>query len=155
MPKKSKLYGWSCSECYPDSSGDEQIHTELEDLSSDAMIRKRRENRRVAASKALLMATSSADNSDEELKEALKKSAKLNGIENQQREKLIAKAAEKAERKRKRKEDKARRKAERKAEKKRKLEEEDHLINGDNEENAAVLFKSNDSDSLCSSFKKY
>merc|ERR1712223_662053 len=57
MPKKSKLYGWSCSECYPDSSGDEQIHTELEDLSSDAMIRKRRENRRVAASKALLMAT--------------------------------------------------------------------------------------------------
>ena len=91
MPKKSKLYGWSCSECYPDSSGDEQVHVEeLEDLSSDAMIRKRRENRRKAASKALLTATSSADNSDEELKEALKKSAKLNGqIENKTMKNLI------------------------------------------------------------------
>ena len=125
MPKKSKLYGWSCSECYPDSSGDEQVHVDLEDLSSDANIRKRRENRRQAASKALIIA-SSADNSgceDEELKKALETSAKLqNGLENKQREDLIAKAAEKAERKRKRKEEKARRKAERKAEKKRILE---------------------------------
>ena len=125
MPKKSKLYGWSCSECYPDSSEDEQVPVELEDLSSDAMIRKRRENRRQAASKALMLATSSADNSgDEDLKRALENSNKVhqNGLENQQREELIAKAAEKAERKRKRKEDKARRKAERRAEKKRILE---------------------------------
>lgn len=143
MPKKSKLYGWSCSECYPDSSGDEQVHVEeLEDLSSDAMIRKRRENRRKAASKALLTATSSADNSDEELKEALKKSAKLNGqIENQQREELIAKAAEKAERKRKRKEEKARRKAERKAEKKRRLEnsgQDQEPVNGDGKNDSDI-----------------
>ena len=135
MPKKSKQYGWSCSECYPDSSEDERKHLIEdfdEDLSNEGLNRRRRQ-RRQAASKALLMASSSANNSDDEnrvMKQALKESAKMatmaagtvvNGLDDK-REDLIAKAAAKAARKRKKKEEKARRKAERKAEKKRILE---------------------------------
>ena len=45
MPKKSKLYGWSCSECVPaSSSGEEELS--VEDVSD------RKRKRRVAASKA-------------------------------------------------------------------------------------------------------
>lgn len=45
MPKKSKLYGWSCSECVPDSSSVDDEY--LVEESSD-----RKRKRRVAASKA-------------------------------------------------------------------------------------------------------
>jgi hypothetical protein len=58
MPKKSKLYGWSCSECYPDSSDDDLGQPQLafdEDLITEGLNRRRRQ-RRVAASKALVMA---------------------------------------------------------------------------------------------------
>jgi len=137
MPKKSKQYGWSCSECYPDSSDDErrkQLALEFdEDMSNDGVNRRRRQ-RRQAASKALLLASSSANNSDDEariINRAIQESkasvpkpsnnSSSNGLE-EKREDLIAKAEAKAERKRKRREEKARRKAEKKAEKKRILE---------------------------------
>jgi len=45
MPKKSKLYGWSCSECIPESSSADEDY--LVDDSND-----RKRKRRVAASKA-------------------------------------------------------------------------------------------------------
>lgn len=126
MPKKSKQYGWSCSECYPDSSGDE-LKPETMDFDNDEQsghdgINRRRRQRRVAASKALLAASSSANNSDDEaniMKKVMKESAKMakvakNGLD-EKRDDLIAKAEAKAERKRIRKEEKARRKAEKKA----------------------------------------
>ena len=132
MPKKTKSFGWSCSECYPDSSGDELKNPPYEfdeDLGNEGTNRRRRQKRQ-AASKALL-ASSSANNSDEEsqimrkvIQESVETAAQqkiANGL-NEQREDLIAKAAAKAERKRKKKEEKARRKAEKKAEKKRILE---------------------------------
>ncbi len=134
MPKKSKQYGWSCSECYPDSSDDERRRLKSvldfdQDLNELDGGNRRRRQRRQAASKALLLAaSSSANNSDEEqriMKKALKESAKMASVENgleEKRDDLIAKAAAKAERKRKRKEEKARRKAEKKAEKKRILD---------------------------------
>eukprot|EP00095_Tigriopus_kingsejongensis_P007649 maker-scaffold116_size340332-snap-gene-0.24 protein:Tk07649 transcript:maker-scaffold116_size340332-snap-gene-0.24-mRNA-1 annotation:"phd finger protein 14-like" len=53
MPKKSKLYGWQCSECDRESSNEEAISTE-----NEGGQRKRRQ----AATKA--MAKSSRDNSD-------------------------------------------------------------------------------------------
>ena len=81
MPKKSKLYGWSCSECYPDSSEDELKNPPLnfdEELTNDGLNRRKRQ-RRQAASKALL-ASSSANNSDEEnqiMKKVIKESVQM------------------------------------------------------------------------------
>ena len=40
MPKKSKQYGWSCSECYPDSS-DEEKQMVIEDFEDDNDIESR------------------------------------------------------------------------------------------------------------------
>ena len=51
MPKKSKLYGWSCSECYPDSTSEEEVDDD------DDATRKRNRSRRLAASKALVSVT--------------------------------------------------------------------------------------------------
>lgn len=69
MPKKSKQYGWSCSECYPDSSSDEEakLIRASEELANNTegpnggKARTQR-RRRVAASKALL--ANSTNNSD-------------------------------------------------------------------------------------------
>jgi len=53
MPKKSKLYGWSCSECFPESSsGEEELFVE------EATERKRK--RRMAASRARMLAIADA-----------------------------------------------------------------------------------------------
>ena len=54
MPKKSKLYGWSCSECYPHSSSDEEVYNEADQESVDDATKKRNRSRRLAASKALV-----------------------------------------------------------------------------------------------------
>ena len=53
MPKKSGYYGWSCSECYPDSSdSNADVPNVYEDEgSSDAATQKRNRKRRLAASK--------------------------------------------------------------------------------------------------------
>ena len=61
MPKKKQFFGWSCSECYPDSSDDELKNPPLEfdlDLGTEG---RRRRQRRQAASKAII-ASSSANN---------------------------------------------------------------------------------------------
>jgi len=52
MPKKSKLYGWSCSECYPISSSDDETH--LDGVNEEDDAKKRNRSRRLAASKALV-----------------------------------------------------------------------------------------------------
>lgn len=58
MPKKSEHYGWSCSECYPDSSdSNAELSNVLEDdleCGSDAATQKRNRKRRLAASKGTL-----------------------------------------------------------------------------------------------------
>ena len=59
MPKKSDHYGWSCSECYPDSSdSNPESHSNMyeQDLEggSDAATQKRNRKRRLAASKGNL-----------------------------------------------------------------------------------------------------
>ena len=59
MPKKSDHYGWSCSECYPDSSdSNPESHSNLYDQDleggSDAATQKRNRKRRLAASKGIL-----------------------------------------------------------------------------------------------------
>ena len=55
MPKKSKLYGWSCSECYPHSTSDEEGYNMDQDQESiDDATKKRNRSRRLAASKALV-----------------------------------------------------------------------------------------------------
>ena len=53
MPKKSGYYGWSCSECYPDSSDSNADHSNVheDEGSSDAATQKRNRKRRLAASK--------------------------------------------------------------------------------------------------------
>merc|ERR1712223_152871 len=53
MPKKSGYYGWSCSECYPDSSDSNPDLSNIHDDegSSDAATQKRNRKRRLAASK--------------------------------------------------------------------------------------------------------
>ena len=57
MPKKSEHYGWSCSECYPDSSDSnaELSNVYDDDLEggSDAATQKRNRKRRLAASKGI------------------------------------------------------------------------------------------------------
>ena len=43
MPKKSKLYGWSCSECYPNSSsGEDAVVDDDEDTSDATRMRNRK-----------------------------------------------------------------------------------------------------------------
>lgn len=126
MPKKSKQYGWSCSECYPDSSDDERqkMVFDFDAEVGDENRGRRRRQRRQAASKAMFLTSAEASSGAEEehMKRAIKESAATaNGLDEKKRDDLIAKAAAKAERKRKRKEEKARRKAEKKA--KKKLEE--------------------------------
>ena len=69
MPKKSANYGWSCSECYPDSSSDSNTnqinpyHDDEDMDDGDAATRKRNRKRRLAASKALI-ANSRRNSSD-------------------------------------------------------------------------------------------
>ena len=69
MPKKSKQWGWSCSECYPDSSDDEkQIVIDFDEASG-----RRRQRRQAAASKALQMASSSGEDDNREILKKVKK----------------------------------------------------------------------------------
>merc|ERR1719219_1326795 len=157
MPKKSKQYGWSCSECYPDSSDDEK-QTVIENFedANDGGGQRRRQRRQAAASKALQMASSSANNSEDEnriIKKVMQESAAAaaasasaqktasaansNGLE-EKREDLIARAEAGAGRKRKRREEKARRKAEKKAQKKRIIEEQNGGLAEEVEEDSDI-----------------
>ena len=55
MPKKSGHYGWSCSECYPDSSDSNpnvgDVYDDDIEGGVDAATQKRNRKRRLAASK--------------------------------------------------------------------------------------------------------
>merc|ERR1712223_2210910 len=71
----SKQWGWSCSECYPDSSDDDpekQIVIDF-DEASDGLNRRRRQRRQAAASKALQMASSSDEEDNREIMKKVKK----------------------------------------------------------------------------------
>merc|ERR1712110_1125431 len=67
MPKKSGHYGWSCSECYPDSSDSNtnvgDVYDDDIEGGVDAATQKRNRKRRLAASKALI-ANSRRNSSD-------------------------------------------------------------------------------------------
>ena len=137
MPKKSKLYGWSCSECVPaSSSGEEELS--VEDVSD------RKRKRRVAASKARFLSIveaadrySGSDFENEsppakfQKQQAVKKSivvqAKIEApvkIEDDEDEKA---AAAKAERKLLKKAEKERRKQEKKERKKNRMSNSDDV----------------------------
>ena len=135
MPKKSKLYGWQCSECDKESSSDEMDHV---DLSAPRQ-------KRQAAARALVASRNNSDyegevweplpeslqletisNGKEEKKK--KKSSQPSVSDEAKRENLIANAAWKEERKRQKKMERERRKAEkrrRKEERRRRREEEE------------------------------
>ncbi len=75
MPKKSKLYGWSCSECYPDSSSEEDERVVLDgDLDID--LAKRRQRRTAATSKPSRLTNYNEDDDELLMRRAIKESKK-------------------------------------------------------------------------------